>query len=80
VDEKAIDGCASLRNPSLVSRLVPAMIALVVAASLASPPAALAAPSAHARHGKPAPSAKGRIGIGSAWGPVVVPAPHTSRR
>ena len=63
-----------------MSRLVSATTALLVAASLAWAPAALAAPSAHARRGKPAPSAKGRIGIDSAWGPVVVPAPHSSKR
>ncbi len=40
---------------------------------------ALAATPSKAKHPKP-PAARGHIGIGSAWGPVVVTPPHPSGR
>ena len=51
---------------------------IVLAACLLPCSSAMAAPAtAKVKHPKPVSSA-GHVGIGSAWGPVVVRPPHTS--
>jgi Spy/CpxP family protein refolding chaperone len=75
LDALALDNRAPLRHAARVPLLARAL-PFIVAGCLLPCQSALAATPAKAKHPPKPPAPKGHIGIGSAWGPVVVTPSH----